>query len=396
MGIVWLILKILGITLLVILLIVLLLLAALLFCAFKYEVEAAGDKDGPQADATVRVRWLFRIVSFRYIFKLTPDGSGNENGYILKVFGIPVKKAITKASEKKDEEASETEKPKDDSAGKDEASESAKDDKPKEEKPKEEAVTAEETSLSVKPNETDGKPEAAAGKPEEKAEETEAKPDETAGETEGKAEETAGETDEKPAETDETAEASEEESGSPYIDGPDKPKKKLGEKIGELKNKITGKVSGLIDSLHALLILLQKKKGLLAAYIKKKSTKKAIKTAWVTLVWVLKHICPKKYRGSLTFGLEDPALTGEICAAISPWYILIADKVALTPAFEGKLVASGDIYLKGRIRLWGFVVRAIKLYRDKNIRKVIKEAEKVKETLVATPDEAKEIFTSAA
>ena len=91
MGIVWLILKILGITLLVILLIVLLLLAALLFCAFKYEVEAAGDKEGPQVDATVRVRWLFRIVSFRYIFKLTPDGSGNENGYILRVFGIPVK-----------------------------------------------------------------------------------------------------------------------------------------------------------------------------------------------------------------------------------------------------------------------------------------------------------------
>lgn len=393
MGIVWLILKILGITLLVILLIVLLLLAALLFCAFKYEVEAAGDKDGPQADATVRVRWLFRIVSFRYIFKLTPDGSGNENGYILKVFGIPVKKAITKAGEKKDEETSETEKPKDDSAGKDETSESAKEDgKPKEEKPKEEAVTAEENSLSVKTDEPDGKPEEAAGKPEEKAEETEAKPDETAEEAEAKPEETDG----KPAETDETAEASEEESGSPYIDGPDKPKKKLGEKIGELKDKITGKVSGLIDSLHALLILLQKKKGLLAAYIKKKSTKKAIKTAWVTLVWVLKHICPKKYRGSLTFGLEDPALTGEICAAISPWYILIADKVALTPAFEGKLVASGDIYLKGRIRLWGFVVRAIKLYRDKNIRKVIKEAEKVKETLVATPDEAKEIFTSAA
>lgn len=382
MGIVWLILKILGITLLVILLIVLLLLAALLFCAFKYEVEAAGDKDGPQADATVRVRWLFRIVSFRYIFKLTPDGSGNENGYILKVFGIPVKKAITKAGEKKDEEASETEKPKDDSAGKDETSESAKEDgKPKEEKPKEEAVTAEETSVSVKPDEPDGKPEEVAGKPEEKAEEAEAKPEETDG---------------KPAETDETAEASEEESDSPYIDGPDKPKKKLGEKIGELKDKITGKVSGLIDSLHALLILLQKKKGLLAAYIKKKSTKKAIKTAWVTLVWVLKHICPKKYRGSLTFGLKDPALTGEICAAISPWYILIADKVTLTPAFEGKLVASGDIYLKGRIRLWGFVVRAIKLYRDKNIRKVIKEAEKVKETLVATPDEAKEIFTSAA
>lgn len=382
MGIVLTILKILGITLLVILAIVLLLLTALLFCAFKYEIEAAGDKDGPQVDASVRVRWLFRIVSFRYLFKLTPDGSGNENGYILKVFGIPVKKAITKAGEKKDEEASETEKPKDDSAGKEETSESAKEEgKPKEEKPKEETVTAEENSLSVKPDEPDGKPEEDTGKPEEKAEETEAKTDETDG---------------KPAETDETEEASEEESGSPYIDGPDKPKKKLKEKIGELKDKITGKVSSLIDSLHALLILLQKKKGLLVEYIKKKSTKKALKTAWVTLVWVLKHICPKKYRGSLTFGLDDPALTGEICAAVSPWYILIADKLALTPVFEGKLTVSGDIYLKGRIRLWGFLVRAIKLYRDKNIRKVIKEAEQVKDTLTATPEEAKKIFESAA
>jgi hypothetical protein len=52
--------------------------------------------------------------------------------------------------------------------------------------------------------------------------------------------------------------------------------------------------------------------------------------------------------------------------------------------------------MKGRIRLWGILIRALRVYRDKNIRKVIDEAQKVKETIVATPDEAKQLFENAA
>ena len=395
MSIVLLILKILGITLLAIILLVLLILAALLFCAFKYEITADGDKDGPTVHALVKVRWLFRIVCFQYLFDKTPDGAEDKNGYILKVFGIPVKKAIKKPGDddsgdedKEEAEGDNTSGDKPDSGGAEAESEAAES-KPEGADSKPEASSDTNSKPGSKPEaEADAKPdakpeatpEAASGKPG-----TSVKPDEEA----AKPEEGTKPDDKPEGSEEESAEASGEEDG-------EKHKGKLSEKIKGIKDKVSKKVTDLLESFEALLILLRKKKGLLEKYITKKSTKKAIEKAWKVLVWVLKHICPKKYSGSLTFGLDDPSLTGEICAAISPWYILIADRFALTPSFEGKFAASGDVYLKGRIRLWGFLTRAISLYRDKNIRKVIDEAKKVKETIMETPDEAKEIFAGAA
>ena len=142
--------------------------------------------------------------------------------------------------------------------------------------------------------------------------------------------------------------------------------------------------------------LFMKKKGLLEKYVTKKSTKKAIKMVFVNGLWVLKHICPKKYHGNVEFGMDDPAMTGDICAAISPWYPIIADYLKITPNFEPGLGVSGDVFLKGRIRLWGILIRALKVYRNKNVRKVLRDAEKVKETITKTPDEVKEIFEKAA
>ncbi|MBQ6105130.1 MAG: hypothetical protein IJL03_04170 [Lachnospiraceae bacterium] len=393
MSIVFMILKILGITLLAIILLVLLVLAALLFCAFKYEITADGDKDGPEVHALVKVRWLFRIVSFQYLFDKTPDGAEDKNGYILRVFGIPVKKAINKPGDEDHADDGESS-----DGGSDSGETAGQGDNDSDEKPDSGGETAgnepeSSSATDVKSGGETSKPEDSA-KPGEETSKPEdgVKPGETSkpeGKTDG-TEESGGNGDESTETADsESAEASNEESG-------EKPKGKLAAKIKGIKDKISKKVTDLLESFEALLILLQKKKGLLEKYITKKSTKKAVKKAWKVLVWVLKHICPKKYSGSLTFGLDDPSLTGEICAAISPWYILIADKFTVTPSFEGKLTAGGNVYLKGRIRLWGFLTRAISLYRDKNIRKVVDEAKKVKETIMETPDEAKEIFAGAA
>lgn len=380
MGIFLLILKIIGIILLVVILLVLLILAALLFAPFRYEIEADGDKDGPKVHALVTVRWLLRIVSFRFVFKKEDDPEKDESGYILRVFGIRVKNTVGKPG--KDEDKEEAEEKTESGEAKEEAASGSAG---KEEKPAED-----ETAVTLE--DKDDADEAGQKPKEPEAEISQEKPKEESGtadsgsEAEGQEEETSSEA------SSETDSGTETESD----DSEDKPKGKLKDKISGLVEKVQQKAESLLDSFEALFILLKKKKGLLAKYIRKKSTKEAIKTAWKTLLWVLKHIKPKKYRGSLTFGMEDPALTGEICAAISPWYPLISDTVSVTPVFENRLVAGGDVYLKGRIRLWGFVIRALKLYRDRNIRKVIKEAEQVKEKIVKTPDEVKELFTSAA
>lgn len=335
MHIFLLILKIIGIVLLCVIGLVLLILAALLFAPFRYEISAEGDKNGPTAHADVKVRWLLRIVSFRLLYDL-PGASK----YVVKVFGIPVKKS----DGKKEEESAE---------GEPKAEEKAEDkDEAKTEEPAEAGTdAAKPESVSAEPSVT-----AETEKPKEDSEAEGELPQELADALEGKK------------------------------------KNKIREKIDKLKEK----ASSLWDSLEAMFALFMKKKGLLEKYVTKKSTKKAIKMVWTNALWILKHICPKKYHGNVEFGMDDPAMTGEICAAISPWYPMISDYLKITPNFEPGLGVSGDIFLKGRIRLWGILIRAWRVYRNKNVRKVLREAEKVKEKITKTPDEVKEIFEKAA
>lgn len=349
MHIFLLILKIIGIVLLCVIGLVLLILAALLFAPFRYEVSAEGDKNGPTAHADVKVRWLLRIVSFRLLYDLPGTSK-----YVVRVFGIPVKKSDGKKEEeeKKDEE----------SEGNPEES---AEDKKEEAKPESESTEASESA----------KPEAVSADPSVTVEAE--KPETETAETDT-SEESKEDSDELPQELAEALEG--------------KKKSKIREKIDKLKEK----AESLLDSLEAMFALFMKKKGLLEKYVNKKSTKKAIKMVFVNGLWVLRHICPKKYHGNVEFGMDDPAMTGDICAAISPWYPIISDYLKITPDFEPGLGVSGDIFLKGRIRLWGILIRALKVYRNKNVRKVLREAEKVKETITKTPDEVKEIFEKAA
>lgn len=343
MHIVILVLKIIGIVLLCILGLVLLILAALLFVPFRYEADISGDLQEKALNGKAYVRWLLRIVSFK-----TDILSPKDIRYTLRIFGIPFKRGSFGGGEE-ESNASETS---------EEAKEDAKD--------------------TAKP-ETEAKPEAAAeSASQETSEETV-----TFSEEQGEAsEETGTETSEEQA----AEESESEEEKKPGI------RKRIKDKIDQLK----ARASSLLDSVKALFELLKRKKGLLAKYIRKKSTKRALKTAWVNVKWLLLHIAPKKYSGELSFGLKDPSLTGGICALISPVYVQIADKLQLYPDFEGELKVGGHGYMKGRIRLWGILIRALRVYRDKNIRKVIDEAQKVKETIVATPDEAKQLFENAA
>lgn len=343
MHIVILVLKIIGIVLLCILGLVLLILAALLFVPFRYEMDISGDLQEKALNGKAYVRWLLRIVSFK-----TDILSPKDIRYTLRIFGIPFKRGSFGGGEE-ESNASET-------------SEEAKEDATETAKPEAEA-----------------KPEAAAESVSQETSEETVTFSEEQGEASG---ETGTETSEEQA----AEEIEPEEEKKPGI------RKRIKDKIDQLK----AKASSLLDSVKALFELLKRKKGLLAKYIRKKSTKRALKTAWVNVKWLLLHIAPKKYSGELSFGLKDPSLTGGICALISPVYVQIADKLQLYPDFEGELKVGGHGYMKGRIRLWGILIRALRVYRDKNIRKVIDEAQKVKETIVATPDEAKQLFENAA
>ena len=98
-------------------------------------------------------------------------------------------------------------------------------------------------------------------------------------------------------------------------------------------------------------------------------TKAAVSLVWKQAGVLLGQALPRKIRGRLHFGTEDPALTGQILGAIGIFYPLFMDNVKVEPDFE-KPALDGELSLKGRLRIVTVLRIAWRLYRDKNVRYV--------------------------
>lgn len=98
-------------------------------------------------------------------------------------------------------------------------------------------------------------------------------------------------------------------------------------------------------------------------------TKKALAQCITQLKYLLRKLLPKKIRGELRFGTEDPALTGEILGGISIFYPVFKDNVKVYPDFEQSIL-EGELFIKGRLRLITVALILWKLRRDKNVRYV--------------------------
>ena len=344
MSVVWLILKILGITLLSILGLVLLLLLLVLFVPIRYSAEGKAESKEDYR-GTVRVHWLLHIISLRIDaespLKVTKR---------LRIFWFFGKKGDETIFPKEKEEASE-EKP---------AEVESAESKPQETATTGPAETAANATAETTVTEPETPAEPAEPKPETKPETTaETKPEESA------------------------------EAATAGTAAEEKPEKK------GLTERISDKIEDCKETVSCVAELFSRKKGLAEKYIKKKSTKAAWAKLKKTALWLLKHIAPRKGHAEITFGMKNPETTGKIYAVAAnlyPWYWKHVD---LYPEFGGEIIA-GEGSLKGRIRLFGVVIRGLSILLDKNIKKMRKEFTKVKDSMTATPGELKKIVKKEA
>lgn len=91
---------------------------------------------------------------------------------------------------------------------------------------------------------------------------------------------------------------------------------------------------------------------------------------------VLVHILPRRFRGHIEFGLEDPYLMGQILAALGMLMPLYQDKLTVVPDFEEQKLI-GSFYLKGRIIPGYLLIKGVALLLNKNVRKTIKEGKQL-------------------
>lgn len=91
------------------------------------------------------------------------------------------------------------------------------------------------------------------------------------------------------------------------------------------------------------------------------------------LGWVFKKLKPDKFEADFIVGMEDPAATGEILALCGMLYPLIGQHVRVVGDFDcEKTHIEGQLYIRGRIRVITFIRAAVRIYFNKDIKKLMK------------------------
>lgn len=90
-----------------------------------------------------------------------------------------------------------------------------------------------------------------------------------------------------------------------------------------------------------------------------------------SIVRLFRMIKPRKVRIKGMVGMNSPEQTGYICGVVGILSTFYKKQIKVTPDFE-RFVIEGNGLIKGRIYLIVVVVIAVKVFFDKNIRKLLK------------------------
>lgn len=87
---------------------------------------------------------------------------------------------------------------------------------------------------------------------------------------------------------------------------------------------------------------------------------------------LFKHIMPRRHNIKLNIGTGSPDTTGEILGGIAIFMAFTGMNISVLPDFENE-VFRGEVYLKGRIRLFNILVIGLKTYFNKDLKTMVKK-----------------------
>lgn len=85
---------------------------------------------------------------------------------------------------------------------------------------------------------------------------------------------------------------------------------------------------------------------------------------------LLRKLCPKKGRLHVRYGTGDIESTGKVAVYVAVLYGLAGLDVSVIPDFDEK-VLEGEMLIKGNIRLVTIVIIAVRLYMNKQFKRVV-------------------------
>jgi len=90
-----------------------------------------------------------------------------------------------------------------------------------------------------------------------------------------------------------------------------------------------------------------------------------------------RHLRPRRIKGYVRFGFDDPYRTGQVLAGLSILYPFYGDNVEIYPDFEQKIL-EGDLYIKGHIRMVHLMSMLWRLFFNRYIRKTYRDYKMLK------------------
>lgn len=137
-----------------------------------------------------------------------------------------------------------------------------------------------------------------------------------------------------------------------------------------IRASLAAKIAGVKESFENLKINLDKAKE----FFQDEENKKTIRLVWKNAKALLKHIMPRKMKGEVVFGFDDPYITGQILTVAGALYPLYGKSLRVCPLFDcTELVLEAELDLKGRIRLGTVLYHLIRVYCNKNFRVLLKK-----------------------
>ena len=361
--IILLILKIIGITLLAVLGLVVLVVVLILFVPIRYKVTA--DKGNGEKDpigATASVSWLLHIVSAVYEYNRT------NKGLVIRIFGIKLKSAqekelARKAGRKKhlfknkDTEGKKIKQGKDHGA----SGTSVPDD--------EEYTIYEYDPEADELKEADLHADTGKDKGIREENVSITDRDESIGKEDVSI--TAGDESIRKEDVSITA-------GAEGIRGEDvrgrREKPAFTDRITDMINRIKSKIHSLFYKIKNILSNIKEKADDAGYYYNALTNdsrnREVMALLYRKLIRLLKAIRPRKVRGNIDYGSDDPSKTGEFLMRAGILYPLYGRSITINPDFENKILAF-DVMLKGRIYLCVVVKILAQLYFNKKVKRFI-------------------------
>lgn len=129
-----------------------------------------------------------------------------------------------------------------------------------------------------------------------------------------------------------------------------------------------------IRKIKAFFFSLKKNFSNIKKNLSDETNKKAAGKLFKELKSILRHVGPRRGRADLSYSTGDPATTGQLTGILSMMPLMYKKGIRVRPDFTAEhFYVRGTFRINGHIQLFRFLGTAIRLYRDKDVKALIRK-----------------------